>query len=119
MISTFVNEEHTDWNELLPYVTMAYRPTEHETIGFSPNLLMLGRQTSTPLDNAFEMPSSVKSVPASQWVWELQERLESAHKVVIQQTGKYLDRKLSYEAFEPGDSVYIFFLSEIAAALPN
>ena len=74
MISTFVNENHTDWDELLPYVTMAYRATEHETTGLSPNLLMLGRQTSTPLDIAFEMPSSVKSVPASQWVWELQER---------------------------------------------
>ena len=108
MISMFVNENHSDWDELLPFLTMAYRATEHETTGISPNLLMLGRVTSTPLDIAFEMPAAIKSIPANQWVWELQERLERAHKVVRDQTGKsinrqkrYHDSKLSFQALKP------------------
>ena len=116
MISMFVNENHSDWDELLPFLTMAYRATEHETTGISPNLLMLGRETTTPLDIAFEMPAAIKSIPANQWVWELQERLERAHKVVRDQTGKsinrqkrYHDRKLSFKALKPEDSVYVLF----------
>ena len=77
---------------------------------------MLGRETTTPLDIAFEMPAAIKSIPANQWVWELQERLERAHKVVRDQTGKsinrqkrYHDRKLSFEALKPEDSVYVLF----------
>jgi hypothetical protein len=30
--------------------------TAHETTGFSPNILMLGRETSTPLDLVYDMP---------------------------------------------------------------
>ena len=33
MISMFVDENHSDWDELLPYMTMAYRATEDETTG--------------------------------------------------------------------------------------
>ena len=36
LLSAFVNEEHTDWDQLLPYVMMAYRSSEHETKGFTP-----------------------------------------------------------------------------------
>ena len=63
MVGVFVNEHHSDWDELLPYLTMAYRSTEHETTGMSPNLLMLGRETTTPLDLAFEMPPAIKAIP--------------------------------------------------------
>jgi hypothetical protein len=46
----YVSDNHKDWDRQLPYVMMAYRTTAHETTGFSPNMLMLGRETSTPLD---------------------------------------------------------------------
>jgi transposase InsO family protein len=41
MVSSYVNEHHTNWDILLPYVMMAYRPAEHETTGCTPNRLML------------------------------------------------------------------------------
>ena len=116
MISMFVNENHTNWDGQLPYVTMAYRASEHETTGLSPNLLMISRETTTPLDIALEMPPSIKPVPTNQWVWKLQDRLESAHRIVREHTGKlinrqkrYHDRKLSYDRLKPGDYVYVFF----------
>ena len=116
MLSTFVQENQKDWDEHIPYVMMAYRSSEHETTGVSPNLLMLGRETSTPLDIVYQMPPSIKPIPANQWVWELRERLESVHTMVRQNTGasmrrqkKYHDKKVSYEKFMPGDHVYVYF----------
>ena len=119
MLSMFEDDNHKNWDEQIPYFMMAYRATEHETTGMSPNMLMLGRETSTPLDIMFEMPQAIKSVPTSKWVWELKERLETAHRFVRQYTGESInrqkmnrDRKMSYEVFESGANVYVFSLSE-------
>lgn len=91
---------------------MAYRSSAHETTGLSPNLLMLGRETTMPLDIAFEMPPSFKQIPVNRWVLELRERLESAHTYIRQTTGesmrrqkKVRDRKQAYEVFKPGENV--------------
>jgi len=116
MLSAYVQENQKDWDKHLPFVMMAYRAAEHETTGMSPNMLMLGRETATPLDIAYEMPSCIKSVPSNQWVWELQDRLESAHRFVREYTGrsiqrqkKYHDSKLSFEKFDRDDRVYVYF----------
>ena len=39
---------------------MAYRAADHESTGLSPNMLMFGRNTKTPLDLIYEMPPNVK-----------------------------------------------------------
>ena len=38
MISMFVDDNHSNWDEQIPYVMMAYRGTEQETTGISPNM---------------------------------------------------------------------------------
>lgn len=126
MISMFVDDNHSNWDEQIPYVMMAYRATEQETTGMSPNMLMLGRETSTPLDIMFEMPPVIKPVPTSKWVWELQERLETAHRFVRQHMGESMnrqkmnrDRKLSYEVFESEDMVYVFFPTKRVGCSPK
>ena len=108
MLSGFVNENHTDWDEQLPYVMMAYRSSVHESSGFTPNSLMLGREVSTPLDIMYSLPSDLKAVPQSKWCWILKERLENAHKTVrdnLQQASlrqkHYHDRKLHWEKLSP------------------
>ena len=62
------------------------------------------------------MPPAIKTIPRNQWVWELQERLESAYRLVREQTGKamyrqkrYHDRKLSFDKVDEGESVYVLF----------
>ena len=66
MLTCYVNENHTDWDDQLSYVMMAYRSAEHETTGMSPNMLMFGREVSTPLDLMFELPQIVKPMPSNQ-----------------------------------------------------
>ena len=57
---------------------------------------------STPLDVMYEVPSSNKHVPRNEWVRQLQERLENAHKLSRTNTNQsmgfqkhYHDRKLN------------------------
>ena len=57
---------------------IAYRCTEHETTGMTPNMLILGRETSTPLDICIEMAPVIKSENTNNWVCELRERLVSS-----------------------------------------
>jgi transposase InsO family protein len=79
MLSAYVGDHQRDWDSHLPYVMMACRSAEHETTTLTSNMLMLGRETSTPMDLMYEMPSSIKMKPANMWVWKLRERLEDAH----------------------------------------
>lgn len=116
MLSTYVNEFHSDWDEYLPYVMQAYRSAVHETTGYTPNFLMLGREVSTPLDLMYELPYQAKVVPRNEWVWILQEKMEEAHKIVRnsvkQAMGRqkiYHDRKLAFEKFKAGDQVFVYF----------
>ncbi|XP_069131716.1 uncharacterized protein [Argopecten irradians] len=95
---------------------MAYRSAEHETTSSTPNLMMLGRETSTPLDIQYAIPRGMKAIPQNQWAWQLQETMEDAHQLVrdhmkgaMQRQKRNHDNKLSWEKFKPGDEVFVFF----------
>ncbi|CAG2205381.1 unnamed protein product [Mytilus edulis] len=84
MLSAYVQEHQRDWDKYIPFVMMAYRASEHDTTGQTPNRLMFGRESTTPLDILYEMPPSIKGIPQHKWAWELKERLEDAHSFVRQ-----------------------------------
>lgn len=104
------------FNRTLTDVLMAYRSAEHETTGMTPNKLMLGREVSTPLDLIFPVPSGIRTIPMHKWAWEMQEKMAEAHTFVRENTGKNMcrqkqvhDRRTSYEKFDIGDKVYVYF----------
>ena len=77
---------------------------------------MLGREVSTILDLMFEIPSSVKVIPNNQWVWILQERLETAPDLVRQNTKQAIqrqklvhDKRSLFETFNKSDKVLVYF----------
>lgn len=116
MLSAYVDENHRDWDESIPFVMMAYRASQHESTGYSPNMLMLGREVATPLDIMYDMPSSWKEVHRSEWVWIMQDRMERAHAFVRRHAEgamfrqkHYHDMKISYEKFKEGENVYVYF----------
>ncbi|XP_062579619.1 uncharacterized protein LOC134241607 [Saccostrea cucullata] len=126
MLSTFVNEHHSDWDRYLPYAMMAYRASVHETTGFTPNFMILGREVSTPLDIMYDMPNSVKYIPTNQWAWHLKETMEDAHRHVREnikasmiRQKRYHDQKLSWQQFKKGDEVYVFFPVRKAGLSPK
>ena len=52
----FVNENHSDWDEHLPTVLMAYRTAVQESTGQTPARLMMGHELRVPLDLMFGQP---------------------------------------------------------------
>ena len=65
-----------EWDLLLPLVLMHYRATRHDSTGFSPAELMLGKRMQVPVDVLFPPVRG-----AQEDRWQLQERLEEAHRV--------------------------------------
>ena len=56
MLSVFVSKHQKDWDVYLSFLAMAYRSSQHESTGYSPNRLMLGREISLPVDLLFGPP---------------------------------------------------------------
>ena len=50
MISIFVNENRSDWDDHFPFLLMAYRATVQDSTSFSPFRMMFGREMSCPID---------------------------------------------------------------------
>ena len=77
---------------------MAYRSSAHETVGMSPNILMLEREdSSTPFDIQFEIPHFMKTETVNDWVWQLKENLEISHTLVREFTGMNMHRQKKYQ----------------------
>ena len=112
--SVIVNEEHTDWDQQLPYSMMAYHSSELESTAFTPNYTMLGQEVSDPMDIQYGSP--VETTFESDWVNKLREKMEWANdltrtnieKAMLRQK-RYHDSKLFWESFEPRDKVFVFF----------
>jgi hypothetical protein len=80
MISMFVSPNQRDWDEILPYVMMAYRSAIQETTGFSPNLMMLGREVELPVD-LMTGPPEVPRKSNVEYVNDMLDNLGEVHNV--------------------------------------
>ena len=76
MLSAFISKNQTDWDFYLPYLTMAYRSTVHESTKFTPNLLMLGREINLPVDMFIGLPVEDDVKLAHEWVNDVKDHLE-------------------------------------------
>jgi hypothetical protein len=59
MLSAYVSGHQHDWDQQLPYVQMVYWSAQHKSTGYSPNILRLGREVSTPLDIMYGLPKDM------------------------------------------------------------
>ena len=51
-----VSDHQKDWDTRLPFAMAAYRATQHDATGYSPNFLVLGRETRAPPDLVYGSP---------------------------------------------------------------
>ena len=58
MLTMYVEKHQNRWDEYLLYVMLAYRSSLHESTGFSPNMLMLGRELQMPIHTVVPTPMS-------------------------------------------------------------
>ena len=117
MLSHFVNENHTNWDDQLPYVMAAYRATEHKSTACTPNLLMLNRETTCPLDLMVGNPPAQEpqECPVAYVEW-VRQSMVGAHEVVYDALGHAVTRQsqdynhnLKFPKFRKGDWVWRYY----------
>lgn len=89
---------------------------KHESSGYSPFELMLGRKPGLTVDNIFQLDNT--SFISTDYVQELQHRMKTAQHIVkrileqasLKQKSGY-DRKASAAILEPGDKVLVKILA--------
>ena len=115
MLSMYVDKNQKDWDKYLPLLTSAYRSCDHVATGYSPNLLMLGRETIQPIELILgRCDSSAEDTDESDYVAKLREKMTQAHKIVrstIQQDcnrqKRDFDTSRNFNKYEQGGLVYV------------
>ena len=84
MLAKLVNDNHRNWDELLPAVSFAYRSSVQEATGFSPYYLMYGREARIPADLLYDTNLSEKFDSTSDYATSLINKLHDAFCFVRQ-----------------------------------
>ena len=50
MLSHYVNDTHTNWRKILPYIVAAYNNRPHSSLNKSPHEIVFGRKMKTPFN---------------------------------------------------------------------
>lgn len=117
MLSTFVDENRDDWDDYLPYIMMGYRATLHKSTNCSPNLLMMGREVSLPIDIMMGLPPNTpeNKCPVMYIEW-LKNTMRNAFDFAYKHLQSALQRqKLDHDInannrqFNPGNWVWRYY----------
>src|SRR5699024_7784393 len=57
IIASFINTTHTNWDNILPFVTFAINTSRQSSLGYSPYRLLYGREATRLLDCIFPTAS--------------------------------------------------------------
>ena len=116
MLSVLIDpvRRQKDWDEVLPYATFAYRCTPHDSTGESPNMMMLGREVSLPVDLVTECPR-VQNSTHTDFAEKLRSDMQQAHDRARECLGKSArrqkrnyDRRASEHGLKEGQLVWLF-----------
>lgn len=116
-IRAYLDNRQRDWDVYLPIIGMALRATRNESTGYSPNMMMLGREVDLPLDMLVGPQTDQEanqSASSRSYVHDLQTRLHDTHAVArerlhdtLQQRKRLYDRKQHSSTFGVDDFVYL------------
>jgi hypothetical protein len=113
MILSFIDKNHKDWDLYLPLLMAAYRSTVHPATGYTPNMMMLGREVHLPVDIIFPIPQMAVPENAVEYVSELRSRLERCYhfgrqhlKQASERQKRNYDTRIKEASYKPGDLVY-------------
>ena len=112
MIKGFVGDNQDNWDEHVSLLTAAYRSTAHPATGFTPNMLMLGREVNLPCDIVFPKPIQ-SSVELHEYVQQLRDSMEECFdlarknlKFAAERQKRNYDRRAIENKYAPGQLVY-------------
>ena len=78
MIRSYVDENQRNWDEHIPLLIATYRSTVHPATGFTPNMLMLGREVNLPIDVLYPKPANEDNhITTSDYVTNVTDQMEN------------------------------------------
>ena len=99
MLAMFVSQEHDNWDDLLPFMMLAYNTTVHTTTGFTPYRLVFGDECNLPgnLVHRELRPDPPPGDPGTYASWVQQALYESYDEVRVQQQRATHRQKRNYD----------------------
>ena len=101
MLAMFVSRENDNWDDLLPFMMLAYNTTVHTTTGFTPYRLVFGEECNLPgnLVHRELRPDPAPGDPGTYTSWVQQALHESYDEVRAQQQRATHRQKRNYVPF--------------------
>ena len=84
MMQSFIDSNKMDWDLHLPLLTAAYRSTINPATGFTPNMLMLGREINLPAEILYPRPKAEEAIECHEYVSKLRKKMEECYDLVRQ-----------------------------------
>ena len=73
-LAMFIDQHQGTWDKQLPMLLLSYRAAVHDATGFTPSMLMNGRELTLPVELMYGRPDEMYT-GQSQYVCDLQRRL--------------------------------------------
>jgi len=115
MLAKTIRPDQEDWDLMLPMAMMAYRSSVQETIQETPNMMMLGREVTLPIDLTMLTRPPEGEALNTEYAKKLRENLQSAHEAARKkQSGASRRMKKNYsvktrgQPLVRGDFVWLF-----------
>lgn len=126
-LAKFVSENQRDWDRWIGMSLLAYRSSKHETSGFSPAEMCLGRDLRLPVDLLQGSPPEDKVDHSKEnYIFRLKEKLNEIHNEARQRmklkslkTKAIYDRKARQIHYEPGQRVWLFNPRKVLGRTPK
>jgi len=94
----YVNQNHTDWDDHLPFAVFATKIHQNETTKFSPFELLYGRLTQLPIDSALHSNPSLHLIDLESCHHQVKRHFTQALTVIQSQIEQAQHRyKLAYD----------------------
>ena len=115
MLATLGHEKKRSWSQHIPYVVHAYNSTKCDSTGYSPYLLMFGREARLPVDLCFgTSPDGTGDRHHSRYVEKLKGDLQEAYQLASQAADKThqrnkraYDQRVRFQTVDTGDRVLL------------
>ncbi|XP_075054044.1 uncharacterized protein LOC142140083 [Mixophyes fleayi] len=115
MMGTLDTKKKAHWSRHISHLVHAYNCTKNESTGYSPYLLMFGREARLPIDICFGMDTAdPQEKPHLKYVEQLKQELKEAYRLAEaaaskagqRNKGRY-DLQVKEHILEPGDRVLL------------
>ena len=97
MLGTLETEKKKNWKQYMAPLVQAYNSIKHESTGFSPYMLLFGREPKLPIDVAFGLNrNDSKDKTYSDYIADLQNKIKDVFDIVNRNANKSRDKQKAY-----------------------